>query len=327
MKLPINRINWIDQAKGIGILLVVIGHMTIPLKLSILIFSFHMPLFFFISGYLFNENKYTSDFKTVAVSKFLTLVWPFVTFTLLALLLQSIYDFQKTVESFKYIRFLVGMDSINVPLWFLTALFSTEIIFSQIVRITKHKAVVIVGLVLVFAIIGFLNAYFWKIEIFYNIHIALIGLLFFLVGWLSKKYAILNIEDKNKSLIIYLFISSLILFYFALNNSKLDMLESNYGTIYYVITAAFAGIISSVLLAKLFQKIKYIKAIFSYLGKNSLIILATHTIYAPFILTVIGHLPFRLDRILTIVFIFGSIEILNRYMPWMLKLNVSGVKK
>ena len=41
------RINWIDQVKGIGILLVVIGHMNIPQELSKIIFSFHMPLFFF----------------------------------------------------------------------------------------------------------------------------------------------------------------------------------------------------------------------------------------------------------------------------------------
>ena len=314
-----NRINWIDQAKGIGILLVVVGHMTIPLNLSILIFSFHMPLFFFISGYLFNEKKYAYDFKTVAFSKFSTLVWPFITFTFLALLLRSTYDFKNTIETFDYVRFLIGMDSINVPLWFLTALFSAEIIFSQIVRYSKHRLEVIVGVVSVLVTIGFINAYFWHIEALYNIHIALIALSFFLTGWLFKKYGVLETVDNIKSLIIYLFISSMTLFYFALNNSKLDMLESNYENIMYVFLAAFTGIVSSILLAKLLQKIKYIKAIFSYLGENSLIILATHTIYAPFILATIGHLPYRLDRILTIVFIFMSIEIINKYLPFMVK--------
>jgi fucose 4-O-acetylase-like acetyltransferase len=323
----INRINWIDQAKGIGILLVVIGHMTIPLKLSILIFSFHMPLFFFISGYLFNEKKYASDFKTIVISKFSTLVWPFIIFTFLALLLRSIYDLKNIVDTFDYVRFLMGMDSINVPLWFLTALFSTEIIFSQIVRFSKHRLEVIVGLVSALAIVGFLNAYFWHVEIFYNIHIALIALSFFSAGWLVKRYGVLETIGNTKTLIIYFFISSTTLFYFSLNNSKLDMLESNYGNIMYVFLAAFAGIVSSILLAKLFQQLKYVKAIFSYLGKNSLIILATHTIYAPFILATIGHLPYRLDRILTIVFIFVSIEIINRYLPFMLKFNGFGVEK
>ncbi|WP_368384475.1 acyltransferase family protein [Polaribacter sp. AHE13PA] len=39
------RINWIDQIKGFGIILVVIGH-NFPL-IENYIYSFHMPLFFF----------------------------------------------------------------------------------------------------------------------------------------------------------------------------------------------------------------------------------------------------------------------------------------
>lgn len=40
------RVEWIDLAKGIGILLVIIGHSKIYGGLKIFIFSFHMPLFF-----------------------------------------------------------------------------------------------------------------------------------------------------------------------------------------------------------------------------------------------------------------------------------------
>ena len=57
------RIEWVDAAKGIGIILVVIGHAIVGLRDSALappdsiliyvhylIYSFHMPLFFFLSG-------------------------------------------------------------------------------------------------------------------------------------------------------------------------------------------------------------------------------------------------------------------------------------
>lgn len=43
------RIEWIDIAKGIGILLVILGH-TIALKYSKVLYTFHMPLFFIIVG-------------------------------------------------------------------------------------------------------------------------------------------------------------------------------------------------------------------------------------------------------------------------------------
>lgn len=49
-----NRIDWIDVAKGIAILLVIIGH-TVQFGSATrnVIFSFHMPLFFILSGYTF----------------------------------------------------------------------------------------------------------------------------------------------------------------------------------------------------------------------------------------------------------------------------------
>lgn len=50
------RIEYIDLAKAIAILLMVLGHCAslndIPLIRSV-IYSFHMPLFFIISGYFF----------------------------------------------------------------------------------------------------------------------------------------------------------------------------------------------------------------------------------------------------------------------------------
>lgn len=57
------RLDWIDCLKGLGIILVVWGHLNLPRAVEIIIYSFHMPLFFFISGYLFkNGNRSYSDY-------------------------------------------------------------------------------------------------------------------------------------------------------------------------------------------------------------------------------------------------------------------------
>ena len=48
-----SRIEWVDTAKLIGIYLVILGHL--PLKnifATNFIFTFHMPLFFFLSGFV-----------------------------------------------------------------------------------------------------------------------------------------------------------------------------------------------------------------------------------------------------------------------------------
>lgn len=44
------RIEWIDRVKGIGIILVILGHSIFLEIFKILIYSFHMPLFFSYQG-------------------------------------------------------------------------------------------------------------------------------------------------------------------------------------------------------------------------------------------------------------------------------------
>lgn len=61
------RESFIDVLRGIGILLVIIGHCKCPGLILKLIQSFHMPLFFIISGYLFTikEESYVSYIKRI----------------------------------------------------------------------------------------------------------------------------------------------------------------------------------------------------------------------------------------------------------------------
>ena len=51
------RILWLDQLKAVGFFLVILGHMDIPGALNGWIYSFHMPLFFLVSGFTLNLKK------------------------------------------------------------------------------------------------------------------------------------------------------------------------------------------------------------------------------------------------------------------------------
>ena len=58
------RIEYIDIAKGIGIVLVVAGHLLDKEnRLYAYIYSFHMPLFFVLSGFLLELDRQSSDFS------------------------------------------------------------------------------------------------------------------------------------------------------------------------------------------------------------------------------------------------------------------------
>lgn len=65
------REYWVDFLKGITIILVVLGHCDIPavqirpVALPTIIYLFHMPLFFMISGYLDNSHRENSLWTVV----------------------------------------------------------------------------------------------------------------------------------------------------------------------------------------------------------------------------------------------------------------------
>jgi len=75
----------IDIARGIGMILVVAGHSRVNELFGGFaerwIYSFHMPLFFLLAGYCFNEAKYPSWFLYVK-RKMMAIWWPFVMLSL-----------------------------------------------------------------------------------------------------------------------------------------------------------------------------------------------------------------------------------------------------
>lgn len=58
----------ISIAKALGIITVVIGHSTAPTNICMFISSFHMPLFFYLSGYFFKEEN-TKSYRNYLIKK------------------------------------------------------------------------------------------------------------------------------------------------------------------------------------------------------------------------------------------------------------------
>ena len=69
-----HRDSIVDIAKGIGIFLVVLGHVPLPRELLTAIYLFHMPLFFFLSGMFFHSEE---NFIYGVYKKVRTLIIPY----------------------------------------------------------------------------------------------------------------------------------------------------------------------------------------------------------------------------------------------------------
>ena len=99
-----NRIDWIDMAKGYGMLAVIIAHICVG-PLHTWIYTFHMPLFFFLSGYVFSNKEAFNIFikkkaKALIVPYF-SLGIPTVVFTVLLKIYYNTFTVDSTKELIK----------------------------------------------------------------------------------------------------------------------------------------------------------------------------------------------------------------------------------
>lgn len=117
------RIEYIDLAKGIGMIFVVFGHMLNHYSLeAYAIWSFHMPLFFILSGMCFNASRW-SLFIPFLKRRIKTLAVPLLIFAILVHYGKCLLGFGSCP-----ITEMPQVDKIEIG-WFVLVLFLAEIIY------------------------------------------------------------------------------------------------------------------------------------------------------------------------------------------------------
>lgn len=280
------RINWIDCWKGIAIVTVVAGQ-TLDLTIAKYIFWFHMPLFFFISGYLYKEKyNYLSFFK----NKFFHLIVPYISFLILfSLPTVAIYIYEilqtKQLESvyqllsfvFKQVyggQILTGSFTV---FWFVTCLFFTQQLYNFIYTKFGNYNSLINIIVLNFYCLAIIDCWFFNdIKFPWNVNVVLMALPFYWFGHMVSKKAVIFNYKKLLPLAIFIFLSQFLIDNWFLLDIKFDMKSSSYGLPIFNLFIAVSGIIIAQYLAKLVSRFKFIDNVTSHLGAASMAILYLH---------------------------------------------------
>lgn len=314
-----NRLIFIDNAKGIGIILMILGHISnIPDIIHGWIYSFHMPLFFFISGYLFNKDKYP-NIKGYVMLKFNRLIVPyfgmaFICYFIMVFLLGKYENAFKWILGILYSRGTVEWMPNCSPLWFLTCLFVVEIIIYNVIKNMK-KDIYIFIIIIILGLLGTIVYKFILIKLPWNIDTAIIASIFSLVGFLVRKY---NIFDKIKKYNEIVFIICILCSYISAvyNENAVNLDGNKYGDLFLFYLGAFSGIMIIILICRKIDNIKYC----SFLGKNTMpiigfnymIMLASLKISKIFI-EINWICNFFITLILTFMFIYILINIRNKH--------------
>jgi len=327
-----DRIEWLDIAKGIGIIFVIFAHvLTISPALLNYIYSFHMPLFFFVSGYLFSDTKYKT-LKSFAKKKVQTLIVPYFIFSIVSFLYWALIQTKMgdDIQHPNFLKTFIGMFysnpdnysmSFNVALWFLTCLFSTEMIFFMLKRRIENRFHLIISLV-IFSIIGYLYSLYVPFNMPWSIDIAFTAIVFYGTGYLFK--SINNNDDfLNKfSKVPILLLIMPINYLLSQMNLEIDMASNELHNYFLFYSGAFLGIFSWISVSYMIKDSKTL----SYIGKNSLIIFGLHLkVPADFMdhklleinaRMVNGNLYGIINTVITLLFLIPVIWFINRFFPF-----------
>ena len=158
------RIEWVDILKGLAILLVVVGHMGYAEGTAnpgrVLIYSFHMPLFFMLAGYTaalsFSRNGNLLKFVE---RRFLSVMVPYICWMLA---LPCIYATTGQISHYSIhgacLGILCGWDQ----WWFLPCLFILQLMFAayHLLRRAVPGAVgAVAGFIILFACVFCINRF------------------------------------------------------------------------------------------------------------------------------------------------------------------------
>ena len=271
------RLEYIDIARGIAIILMVIGHVVSGYKRAI-IFSFHMPLFIIISGFFFKPGR---NIKEEIINILKKLIIPYIVsiiivhivralvigenINILNILEQIILAYSNKKTFFK------DVETVSV-LWFIPFLTMCKILFWSINKISKNNEVIKACLCLICTMLGILLA---KMEMYlpWSFDVVLASIIFYYIGYLMKKYEILERILENYK--ILLCILGLYIVGAKFGYIELAIRKYPFGLICYI--TAISGTIIVFKISKIIESVsKTITKILCWYGKNSMYILCTH---------------------------------------------------
>lgn len=325
-----NRIDYIDYAKAIGIFLVVLAHTQLRSEITDWIYVFHMPLFFFLSGFLFDYSRHPT-FKGFVSRRFRQLIIPYVLINVITYLLWLFvfrhYGADSDMDIIWYkplIAFLLGNggDMVhNVPLWFLLCLFVVETVFYRLFR-EANTNMILLGMSL-FAVVGYLNYIFNPILLPFSLGTAFVAIVFYGIGYLCAHHHI--IYNNVLLWILSIIVTIVIVSY----NGRIYMHVNYYSNYLLFLVGAVAGIYMMICLSKYLSKIGVFSFI-SFIGKHTLLICGFHLMTFTLIkgaMVYVLHLdPLLLNQAIAGNILFSIVSILLCCLLVLLYEKIKGAK-
>ncbi len=316
------RIAYLDIARALLIFMVVFAHSDLFVVqntgvypfywISRLIYTFHMPAFFLISGILLEMKGDTEiSFGKFVLHKLRTLLIPYLFFEVIG----AVFHLLVLGDSFLVVLKNIVTVQCNVPAnWFLIALFLGEVCYFLLWKANykKYKFLQIIPigcLVLVYAFAPKLGHY--------GIVVAR-GLVAFFFIWLGAVLCKTFTQDKSREA-IYVILFSAITVILSVINGMVDLYACQMGNLLCYVLGAVCGTFSILGISRWLENYMIVKPL-TYIGMNSLTIMGVHQLSY----FLIVKLPFSWAHKSGVIVAFGLallfsapfVVLCDRLLPW-----------
>lgn len=270
---PIKRLVWVDMGKGIAMFLVILYHCENSLRgeyaiehYSMIYHPFFLPLFFFLSGYLFTTDSNSFSLQKKIEQILRGIIIPYFIFTSVILLPKSIFHSTPIGNGIKEI--LLGQAS-----WFIVSLGGAQLLFAfTLSKIRSLKILTTIACVCL--VIGYVIKLLYPYKLPYCLNYYPIVYFWLYTGYLYKRIQKPSMLPSLK----YICIAFLIFIYVSLFfidtiffHTTLNLFESNilvYNNYILSIIYSFLGIAMIIGLLRILPSINFI----IFMGVNSLTI-------------------------------------------------------
>ena len=303
------RVLWMDIAKAIGILVVLVVHAEISLgPVTFLGGMFYMPVFFVLSGMTFRYRP-EEGFGSFLKKKAKRLLVPYFGYNLFLFafffvkndlltgnvsrdsffpLLGIIYS-RNCLYPMAQAENVYFMQILNAPTWFLTGLFVTLAIFWVLQRISKGdrgKLLLCNGVVLVLAIL--LHS-FCPVLLPWSLDCALYAVAFVTVGYIAAEEKWAEKLYRKPLLLLLAFAAFVGLSY--LNGSvNMSVAEYGYSMVVYLAVGSLGSLLCMELSLFLEKRVAWLAKPMAWLGRHTLPVLCLHLFVYSIVGTVLGML-------------------------------------
>lgn len=292
------RCRWVDVAKGISIILIVLGHIYTDPILRKPIYAFHVPIFFFLAGVveknkkMIFKDKAFKDFKAIMLPYYSVGFLSIILFTVIGekifiLLGRDISNYHNLAQSAGFVDSLWGMlygnsklgnMQWNLPLWFLPCFFATRLLFfflEKVIRGNEKRRCA--SIVLIFIYTAIINSNSMRICLPCQFETAINMLAWYEIGFLIKPIVLdeNTIQKIRNRKVLFGGVALLLITIStigAFSNGSIQVRIDQYSNtvLYYLVAGSY--IVSVILISILFEQSEK----FQFIGQHSMIILLLH---------------------------------------------------